>query len=201
MSGSEVPAADAAWVVIDAPLSPAALARFCGDLERLYRINPYYEFRTWRPLQQGRFHAELRNLSINKDWERVLSLEHESDFDFTVRYDRGIKHATRFQIAPGPMGSRLTVTDDYGPAAADEAAVDTTEVDRSLHAWGVALHDYLRRQARWGRYAPWRWYMRRVWVPMKPAARRITFIILMVTLAEIALIALVMAIYLIETGT
>jgi hypothetical protein len=33
---------------------------------------------------------------------------------------------------------------------------------------------------------------------MKPSARRITFIILMVTLAEIALIALVLAIYWIE---
>jgi len=43
--------------------------------------------------------------------------------------------------------------------------------------------------------------MRRVWVPMKPVARRITFIILMVTLAEIALIALVLAIYWIEHHT
>jgi hypothetical protein len=37
--------------------------------------------------------------------------------------------------------------------------------------------------------------MRRVWVPMKPAARRITFILLLAALAEIALFALVMAIY------
>jgi hypothetical protein len=43
--------------------------------------------------------------------------------------------------------------------------------------------------------------MRRVWVPMKPSARRITFIILLVTLAEIVLFALVMAIYWAEHRT
>ena len=182
---------DAAWVTIDVPLEPAALAGFCLDVERLYRINPYLEFRRWRETAPGTFSVSMRNLSNQRDLELQLTLERVSERDFSVRYDRGVKRSTRFEISAAAGGSRLRITDDYGGAAEP----DTAEVDRSLHAWGVALKEYLLREQRWGRIAPWRWYMRRVWVPMKPSARRITFIILMVTLAEIALIALVMAIY------
>lgn len=199
---SEAPSsADVAWVVIDTPLAPAALARFCTDIERLYRVNPYYEFRAWRDLGPGRFEAEFRNLSIGRDLATRLTLDQISEFEFELHYDRGAKRKTYFRIEHAPRASsRLRITDDYA-ARAGATPADPAEADRSLHAWGVALHDYLRREARWGRYAAWRWYMRRVWVPMKPAARRITFIILMVTLAEIALAALVLAIYWIEHGT
>ena len=183
--------ADAAWVAIDVPLSPAALARFCRDVERLYRINPYLEFRRWRQTAPAAFTVSVRNLSNQRELELEMKLERASERDFIVRYDRGVKRSTRFEIDSAAGGSRLRITDDYSGAA----TADTTEVDRSLHAWGVALREYLLREQRWGWCAPWRWYMRRVWVPMKPSARRITFIILMVTLAEIALIALVMAIY------
>ena len=191
MSGTTARRADAAWVIIEVPLDPATLAAFCRDVERLYRINPYLEFRRWRETAPGAFTVSMRNLSNQRDFELQLTLERASERDFSVRYDRGVKRSTRFEIDAADGGSRLRITDDYRGAA----ETDTAEVDRSLHAWGVALKEYLLRDRRWGWCAPWRWYMRRVWVPMKPSARRITFIILLVTLAEIVLIALVMAIY------
>ena len=197
MSEASAHHADAAWVTIDVPLEPAALSGFCGDVERLYRINPYLEFRHWRETAPGAFSVSMRNLSIQRDLELRLTLERVSEGDFSVRYDRGVKRSTRFEIGAAAGGSRLRITDDYSGAA----ETDTAEVDRSLHAWGVALREYLLREQRWGWCAPWRWYMRRVWVPMKPAARRITFIILLVTLAEIVLFALVMAIYWAENRT
>ena len=186
--------ADAAWVVIEVPLVPGSLAAFCSDLERLYRINPYLEFGLWRGTARGAFAVAFRNLSNQREFELQMLVERASASDFTVRYDRGIKRSTRFEIESAAAGSRLRITDEYHGTA----AADTGEVDKSLHAWGVALRDYLLREQRWGWCGPWRWYMRRVWVPMKPSARRITFIILMVTLAEIALISLVLAIYWIE---
>ena len=188
---------DAAWVIVDTALPPARLAEFCRDLERLYRINPYLEFRYWRPAPHGEAEAAWRNHSNGRDFELRLTPAPGSPEDYTVHFDRGIKQSTRFEITPAPGGSRLKITDIY-PGEAAAGARDTAEVDRSLHAWGVALQDYLRRDARWGGFAIWRWYMRQVWVPMKPAARRITFIILLVTLAELALSALVLAIYWIE---
>ena len=42
-------------MVIDTPLSLAELRRFCGDLERLYRINPYLEIPAWQVLGPDRF--------------------------------------------------------------------------------------------------------------------------------------------------
>ena len=189
---------DAAWVIIDTPLSPARLTEFCRDLERLYRINPYLEFRYWQPRPEGGFEAAWRNHSNARDYNLRLTAPQGSLATFEVRYDRGLKQATRFEVLAAPGGgSRLKITDSY-PAPGTSGPPDTAEVDRSLHAWGVALRDYLRREARWGRYILWRWYMRRVWVPMKPAARRITFIIALVALAEVVLFALVMAIYWIE---
>jgi len=192
------PAADAAWVVIEAPLAPQALAAFCQDLERLYRINPYLEFKTWQSDANGQIHAVYRNLSNQREFDLRLNPERKSDFDFLVCYDHGARRSTRFKIEAAPGGSRLKITDDYSRPP-HEAPVDPDEADKSLHAWGVALHAYLKWESRWSRSALWRWYMRRVWIPMKPSARRITFIVLMIMLADIALIALVMAIYWIET--
>lgn len=185
-------ATDAAWVKIETSFSAPALAEFCRDLERLYRINPYFEFKSWQTLPAGRYRAQLKNLSIGREIDLDMSVHQESAHEFAVHYASGIKNGTRFTISAAPGGSTLLIVDDYSGAAPDQ---NTEEVDRSLHAWGVALREYLDREQRWGWCAPWRWYMRRVWVPMKPAARRITFIILLVTLAEIAFFALVMAIY------
>jgi hypothetical protein len=194
MSGVDAGARDEAWVAIDAPLSAAELARFCLDLERLYRINPYLEFRAWRNRADTAEAMDVayRNLSNNRAYEGRFALHRISEFDFSVRYDRGIKRQTRFTIEPRASGSRLVITDDYSGAGAE---VDLSEVDRSLHAWGTALREYLAREARWGHIRAWRWYMRQVWVPMKPSARRITYILIVITLAEVALAALVMAVY------
>ena len=191
MSAPGATPADAAWVVIDTPLDPDALAEFCRDLERLYRINPYLEFRAWRRTGPDAFVTVFRNLSNQREFDLKLECRRDSTRDFTVCYSPGIRRSTRFEIQSAAGGSRLRITDDYSGSITP----DTAEVDRSLHAWGVALREYLLREQRWGWCLPWRWYMRRVWVPMKPAARRITFMILLITLAEIALIALVMAIY------
>lgn len=197
MTPAESASADSAWVVIDTPLEPQALADFCRDLERLYRINPYLEFRAWRHAGPDCVDIACRNLSINREFNLQCLIHRTSEYEFALHYNHGIKRATHFRIEPASTGSRLRITDHYHVDTAG-APADTGEVDRSLHAWGVALRDYLQRHQRWGKYALWRWYMRHIWVPMKPSARRITFIILMVTLAEIALFALVMAIYWIE---
>lgn len=190
MTVPDGPEQDAAWVAIDVPLTPSRLAEFCVDVERLYRINPYLEFRRWHATARGAGVA-FKNLSNGRDFEAELEVIRISELELAVRHDRGIKRETRFRIEPRDGGSRLVITDVYGATPSPDLA----QVDRSLRAWGIALREYLQREARWGRFSAWRWYMRRVWVPMKPSARRITYIILVVTVAEIALLALVMAVY------
>jgi len=191
------PGPDAAWVVLETPVDPARLAAICGDLERLYRINPFLEFASWEQGAPDRFRAEVLNHSNGQRTVVAATVTRTSDRALRVDYTEGLKQSTRVEIQPAPAGSRLTITDEYGPtgAGARDAAVD-----RSLHAWGVALKAYLERDRRWGWIPLLRWYMQRVWLPMKPAARRITFLVLVIGLADVILVALGFAIYWIESG-
>ena len=188
------PGADAAWVVLETPLEPDRLAAFCNNLERLYRINPFLEFASWAQEAPDRFRAEVLNHSNAQ--RTVMRARVTTTLDGTLRVDyaEGLKKSTRFEIQPAPAGSRLTITDEYAPAGADQAAA----VDRSLHAWGVALKAHLERDRRWGWLPLHRTAVERVWLPMKPSARRITFLVLVIGLADILLIALGFAIYWLE---
>jgi hypothetical protein len=198
MSGAGAPPGpDAAWVVLETSLDPAQLAAFCGDLERLYRINPFLEFASWQRDAPDRFRAEVLNHSNGQRTVMAACVTRTSDRALRVDYAEGLKKSTRFEIEPAPAGSRLTITDEYGPTG---AGAPDAEVDRSLHAWGMAIKAYLERDRRWGWFPLFRWTMQCVWLPMKPAARRITFLILVIGLADIALIALGLAIYWIESG-
>ncbi|MFY9315221.1 MAG: hypothetical protein WAO95_06630 [Burkholderiales bacterium] len=196
-AGSAPPGRDAAWVTLETPLDPARLAAFCRDLEALYRINPFLEFASWEQRAPECFRAEILNHSNGQRSVMAGSVVRPSSQTLRVDYAAGLKKCTRFEIQPTPAGSRLTITDEYEPAGADAPGA---EVDRSLHAWGMALKAYLERDRRWRWIPLYRWSMRRVWLPMKPAARRITFLILVIGLADIGLIALGLAIYWIESG-
>ena len=189
---------DASWVIVDTPLSLPALREFCADIERLFRINPYLEFECWRRTGADSIHASFRNLSNQQRVELDLRIERESDDAFALIYRAGIKARTRFVLEPSSAGSRLTITDDYAGLPPAEREQRLCEVDQSLTAWGWALHEYLRREQRWGGCAPWRWYMRRLWLPMTPRARRITYMLVLLTAAELVLVLLVATIYWIE---
>ncbi len=191
---------DASWVIVDTPLSLPALREFCTDLERRVRINPYLEFQRWQCNGADSIHANFRNLSNQQRVELDLRIERESDDAFTLIYHAGIKARTRFVLEAAGAGSRLTITDDYAGLPPAEREQRLHEVDRSLTAWGWALHEYLRREQRWSGYAPWRWYMRRLWLPMTPRARRITYMLVLLTAAELVLVLLVATIYWIETS-
>jgi len=189
---------DASWVIVDTPLSLPALREFCADIERLFRINPYLEFQRWERTGADSFHASFRNLSNQQMVALDLRIERESDHAFALIYRAGIKARTRFVLEPAAAGSRLTITDDYAGLPPAEREQRLHEVDKSLTAWGWALHEYLRREQRWGGYAAWRWYMRRLWLPMTPRARRITYMLVLLTAAELVLVLLVATIYWIE---
>ncbi len=189
---------DKAWVVIPTSMPPEELRRFCRDLERLYRINPYLEFTQWRTQPPARVHAEFRNLSNLQDYQLDLTLVTESDSVFLVRYSAGVKAATRFEIQAATRGSTLTITDDYSRLPAEERVQRAHEADKSLPAWGQALFDYLRHHRRYGWLAPWRWYMRKVWVPMKPSARRIVWMLYVITIVELFAVLFIALIWWLE---
>lgn len=100
-------------------------------------------------------------------------------------YDEGIKAFTRFLVEPDGEGTRLWIVEDYGRLSEEERRARMDEVDRSLTRWGQDLYRYLRSWSRWSHFASWRWYMERVWRPMKPLARRIVRLLIWATVAEL----------------
>lgn len=189
---------DAAWVIVDTPFDLPALRAFCVDTERLFRINPCLEFETWRRSGADSYQARVRNLSNQQTVALDLTIERHTPDEFAVVYHYGIKACTRFKLERTATGSRARITDDYSRLPDADRAQHLDEVDKSLNAWGWALHEYLRHERRWGRYAAWRWYMRRLWLPMTPRSRRITYMLVALTAAELALILLGALIYWIE---
>ena len=189
---------DAAWVTIETPFDAAELRSFLDDVERLYRINSLLEFENWRQTGETRYRLRAKNLSNGWLLDTELDVEATGD-GIAVRYSTGLKTATRFRVEPQPDGpAKLTVTDDYSGTSPDEREARIDEVDKSLVEWGRNLHRYLRQWKKWSWVPGWKFYMRRVWQPMKPMARRICFILIVVTAAEFVLFLFVFAIFWLE---
>ena len=190
---------DAAWVTIETPLSPARLKAFVEeDPERLFRINSLLEIQRWEAKAEDCIAFEALNLSNGKQLKSELRLKWIDD-GLRIDYGGLLKAYTSFRIeASMAKGSALVVTDDYSATEVAERKRRLDEVDRSLNQWGRDLQGYLQSWQRWSWLPPWCWYMRSVWQPMKPMARRITKWILWITVAEMALVVLLIAILAIE---
>ena len=187
---------DAAWVRIPTGLSPTVLIEFSRDVERLLRINSHYEFQEWRSVGQNSFFMRARNLGNGSMIETALRVIPRPD-GIRVVYESGLKTSTDFHVesadingqpaSSSAVGAVLVVTDDYSGTTEDERTARGAEVDTSLVSWGNDLQRYLRHWQRWSAFGAWRWYMRQIWQPMKPSARRISFILIVVGAIEILL--------------
>lgn len=189
---------DAAWVIIETPFAPQDLRLFLADIERLYRINPMLTFEDWQQTGEGEFLLRAKNANNGKLVDTRLTVARSED-GLDVRYANGLKTATTFRIeVRSGGGANLIVTDDYSgtPVAERESRMD--EVDNSLIPWGEALHRYFRQWKRWSWLPGWKFYMRRVWQPMRPLARRIVFLLIVVTLLEFVVFLFVFTIYRLE---
>jgi hypothetical protein len=186
-----------AWVRIATPLSADRLLAFSRDAERLLRMNPLLELGEWQELGPSRVRAVVRNLSNGQSGALDFEIE-ETPGGLRIRYLDGIKRLTDLRVEPRGAAADLVITDEYAELSAAEYAERQDEVDRSLVPWGHALFRYLRAWRRWSWLPPWRWYMRRVWQPMKPSSRRIVRMLWLVTLLELLAFLFVLAIWVLE---
>lgn len=175
---------DAAWVGVTTRLSVSEVLALLDDPERLLRVNSRWVFEVWDRTAPDRFQLRIQNQSNGRVWETSGTSRHLPD-GLQLDYDEGIKAFTRFLVEPAEVGARLWVVEDYGRLPEAERHTRTEEVDSSLTQWGHDLFRYLRAWRRWSRFPPWRWYMERVWRPMRPLGRRVTRLLIWATLAEI----------------
>jgi hypothetical protein len=189
---------DSAWVTIETPFNSGELRTFLDDIERLYRINSMLVFEDWQDNEDQKYRIKATNLSNGKLLESDLEVE-TSDSSTTVLYKQGLRSSTSFRIdEEDNNGAKLIVTDDYSGASLSERESRIDEVDKSLVNWGNCLHRYLHQWKRWSWLPGWQFYMRKIWQPMKPTARRISFILIMITFAEFVLFLMVFTVFSLE---
>lgn len=191
---------DTAWASINTPLSVEELKLFCQDIERLFRINPMLEFKTWENLSDNRYRMAVKNISHDDPFEIDVEINVEQHGnEIILHYSNGIKNNTVLKIEPSTeYGSKLTITDNYDGLSEKERQLHLHEVDKSLINWANYLQRFLITWNKWSKFGLWRWYMKRIWQPMKPAGRRVTYMLLWITLVEVALITLGVGIYISE---
>lgn len=191
---------NSAWAEVHLPLPPAELRAFCQeDPERLLRINPYLEFTRWLAVGDGEYIFSGRNHSQEEPFDFDLRVRAAPLADgLRLQYVGGLKCATQLTIEPSPHGSKLTIRETYRDIDTEAGEDQLATVDRSLTTWAGDLQKYLVLWKQWRWLPPWRFYMRRVWQPMKPMGRRIAYIFWWITLVEFALIMLGAGIYWVE---
>lgn len=193
-------AEDAVWAAFNTSMTVEQLVRFCqDDVERLFRINPYLEFSKFEQLGDTQFRMVGKNSSQEQafDFDEVFDVELLDD-GVRVLYRDGLKKTTTFQVEVVEQGSKLTITDDYRKLSEEEKQARLGEVDQSIVPWAEYLQRFILTWKQFSWLAPWRWYMQKVWKQLKPTGRRIAYMLIWITVFEIALIALGVAIYFAE---
>ncbi|SFP98673.1 hypothetical protein SAMN05216419_10429 [Nitrosomonas cryotolerans] len=197
------PMKDAAWATIHTPLKMEALKVFCQDIERLLRINPMLHFKQWQILGAHHYRFSGKNLSQEQpfDFDLILNVKILPD-GLQIHYQQGLKSSTTLIIEPlttkDKWQSKLTIIDHYEGVPEHLRKQYLHQVDKSMVVWAEYLQRYLLAWKQWSCFWPWRWYMRYIWQPMSPSARRITYMLLWISGFEAALIALGIAIYYLE---
>ena len=179
-----LPSDDSALVQVFTPFSVKWLREFCRDVERLYRINPMLEFVEWRQLDAQTYYMRAHNLSNDQEIDTGIHVE-EIDNGLKITYSRGPKRTTFVKIEPNAKGATLMIADDYSSLSVAERKRHSAEVDCSLKPWGHELYRYFQYWKHWSWLPPFRWYTRYLWLKMKPTARRVAYMLIVVTLFEI----------------
>lgn len=188
---------DAAWVRLTLPIGAETVAGFLQNIALVLRINPCIEFEHLVRMANGRWHLAGRNDSNAQSFDTDAEFVAEAGRKlFELRYGKGIKRMTRFEVLPDLAGCILAITESYCTPDNDEQALRLTEVDRSLTPWAAALRAHLLRRARWSGVPGYGWLAERVWFGMPPRQRRVAWLIVWTTLLEFVVFLAALAIYL-----
>ncbi len=184
---------DFARLEIDTPFDARWLRDFLSDPERILRLNPFMEFSRFEALGEGRWRIVGRNLAQERAFDATFHHESLPDGGFRLHWQGLLKTCTEVGIVPQPDGTaKLVMTDDYSGTSEEERRRRLDEVDTSFMPWGQAIWRYLRNWKRWSWLPGWKWFMGRYWLNMKPAARRISFILLVLFAMETVLVFFVL---------
>jgi len=198
-----------AWVTIEISVLPGKLFDFLQNTERLFRLNPYLDIREWEeisagipfntPLRGERFHLKALNEMNGVTYDLLITVESiRPGASIFLNYDKGLKRALEITLQPGASGSILTLRDHYHAPTGENQEEQLKQVDHGLIPWASSIRQYLLGLERWGWFWPYRWYRERFWLSMRPTHRRISRLLIWVTLLEFVAFLFVFIIYWLE---
>lgn len=114
-------------------------------------------------------------------------------------YKGWLKTSTELQIKKADNNTcRLVIIDDYSGTNSNERKQRIAEVDNTIIQWGNDIHRYLQQWKRWSWLPGWKLYMLGYWQGMKPSTRRISFMLIAITMAEFSIFLFVFLIFWLE---
>ena len=179
---------NAAWVTIPTQLDVNTLYAFCLNPEKLFRLNPYLKIFSWQATgSEADVHWQNHSDGDIQEVNTRLSIE-KKEQEICVHYQAGIKEASYFIVEPNNDVANLIIVDRYASDVADQ----NSQVDKSIHAWGEALNRFFKHY-KYLRHLPlMEKVIDRFWIKLSPMARRITYILFVISLVEmVALVLLV----------
>ncbi len=182
---------NAAWAIVPISLSSAEVLEFCLDVEKIYRLNPYLKIKVWQQAGNDQAHVSWENHSSHHVFLVDTDINvHAVNNEIKIEYHSGPKKETLFIVNALEKGSELIIVDDYGGSTHTSYA----EIDKSINAWGESLHHFFNHYAVI-KYIPFvKLLINKVWIRMNPMARRITYVLFVITAVELlALLLFVIA--------
>ena len=201
-----------AWVSIEIPVSPGKLFAFLQNTERLFRLNPYLDIHQWEALAGGKqFHLKALNEMNGVTYDLTVTIESiQSGASIFLSYqshnEAGLKRALEITLQPGVGrvdglgGSILTLREHYhAPLTEGEYPEEQLkEVDHGLTHWAASIRQYLLGWERWSWFWLYQWYKGRFWLNMRPTHRRISRLLIWVTVLEFIVFLFIFTIYWLE---
>lgn len=182
---------NAAWVTIPNKLNSQELKAFCENVERVFRLNPYLKIISWQTKDNHTAHVRWENHSSHHVFlvDADISVNSNNQ-EINIEYHAGPKKQTLFILNAVNKGSELIIIDDYG----ENTHTSYAEIDKSLNAWGESLKQFFNHYAVIKHIPFVKFLINKVWIRMNPMARRITYILFVITTVElIALVLFVIA--------
>ena len=184
---------DSAWVTIDLPCPLDQTRRLAEDPQRLLRLNPYLELRLWQTIGPDHWRAGLFNETNGLTLATEVRRQPENH-GYSLEWDRGIKRRTRVEWQSAGTSSRLVLRDVYLlTETADSHAL--AAVDRSINAWGIAIRRHVLALQRWQWLPGYRALREGFWLGLSPRQRRISRLIVWVSVLEFVTVLFILAIW------
>jgi hypothetical protein len=189
---------DFARVEISTPFNKDWLQAFVENPQRILRINSLFEFSKLEKTGDTQWHMVGKNLSNNVPFDVTFEAKSTAS-GFLLTYNGWLKTSTKLHITKADDDTcRLIITDDYSGTNSTERKQRIAEVDNSIIQWGNDIHRYLQQWKRWSWLPGWKRYMLGYWQAMKPSTRRISFMLITITMAEFAIFLFVFLIFWLE---